>query len=317
MEMGIDRLAAGAGGVYWDRVQKKNRAECKMPEHTPEDAKRAEELREHLDGVTLTMSPESEEFTARLAERKEAEREQQLRFERENDPLRMQDPFSRIGTQFATISKALQNMGYYDDPSDEEVLETETLLANITYGMNNLCGNLRVESEDRSQELSSYAARFELESSTAALRQFADKYLPEQMRESFQSLVDKYYEHNSKALEGYRSSKEIMSELQARIYDRTENARVVGPSEAEQMNHLYGKVKVKDEEMNSAVNDWRACFRELSEGKQPVKDTMGRIREILNRLASGNSNNKRFLQYVNDWNTFPIENAKLYWSALV
>ena len=108
-----------------------------------------------------------------------------------------------------------------------------------------------------------------------------------------------------------------MSELQARIYDRTENARVIGPSEAEQMKHLYGKVKVKDEEINSAVNDWRACFRDLSEGNQSVKDVMGKIQGILNRLASGNSKNKMFLQYVNEWNIFPIENAKLYWSALV
>lgn len=317
MEMEIDYLKAGTGGVYWDRIQKKNRAEYKAPDNSSEDEKSAEEVREQLTGVTLTMSPESEEFTARLAERKAAERAQQLRFQQENNPLQMQNPFDRIGTQFATISKALSNMGYYDNLSDEEILKTETLLANITYGMNNLCGNLRVESDDQFQELSSYAARFELESSTAALRQFANKYLPEHMQERFQGLVDKYYEHNSKALEGYRSNKEIMSELQARIYDRTESARVIGPSEVEQMNHLYGKVKVKDEEINSAVNDWRACFRDLSEGKQPVKDVMGKIQGILNRLASGNSKNKRFLQYVNEWNAFPIENAKLYWSALV
>ena len=317
MEMRIDYLAAGTGGVYWDRVQKKNRAEYMSPDNSSEDVKSAGEVREQLTGVTLTMSPESEEFTARLAERKALERAQQLRVQQENDPLQMQNPFDRIGTQFATISKALTNMGYYDNLSDEEVLETETLLANITYGMNNLCGNLRVENDDQLQELSSYAARFELESSTAALRQFANKYLPEHMQERFQGLVDKYYEHNSKALEGYRSNKEIMSELQARIYDRTENARVIGPSEAEQMKHLYGKVKVKDEEINSAVNDWRACFRDLSEGNQSVKDVMGRIQGILNRLASGNSKNKMFLQYVNEWNIFPIENAKLYWSALV
>ena len=87
--------------------------------------------------------------------------------------------------------------------------------------------------------------------------------------------------------------------------------------EAEQMKHLYGKVKVKDEEINSAVNDWRACFRDLSEGNQSVKDVMGRIQGILNRVASGNSKNKMFLQYVNEWNIIPIENAKLYWSALV
>ena len=81
MEIGIDYLAAGTGGVYWDRVQKKNRAEYMSPDNSSEDVKSAGEVREQLTGVTLTMSPESEEFTARLAERKALERAQQLRFQ--------------------------------------------------------------------------------------------------------------------------------------------------------------------------------------------------------------------------------------------
>ena len=315
MGMEIDYLQAGAGGAYWERMLMKNSAERTMPGHTPEEAGMAEKVREKLSGVTITMSPESTEFMKRLEAGKE-EKVQQARFERENSPLLMQDPFNRIGTQFSTISKALSEMGYYDNLSDEEVLETDKLLANITYGMNNICGNFRVETETRAPELSSYAAKFELESSTAALRQFADKYLPEHMRETFQNLVDKYYEHNSKALEGYRSTREIMDELQADTYDNTASSRVVPMSEEEKMTHLAGKVRTEDEDVNSALKEWRTYFKMFAQAEHPVDDVMAKLRESLNKLASGNSENKRFVQFVGNRNAFAIENARLYWSAL-
>lgn len=316
MGIGIDYLQAGAGGAYLERMQMRSSAERTMSENTPEELRTAEEVREKLSGVTITMSPESAEFMKRLEARKEEERVQQARFQQENSPLVMQDPFSRIGTQFSTISKALSEMGYYDNLSDDEVLETDKLLANITYGMNNICGNFRVESEEFVPELSSYAAKFELESSTAALRRFADKYLPEHMKETFQSLVDKYYEHNSKALEGYRSTREIMDELQANTYDKTASSRVIPMNEEEKMIHLAGKVQVKDEDMNSAIKEWRAYFKMFAQTEQPKDDVLAKLSESLNRLASGNSENKRFVQYITNRNAFPIENAGLYWSAL-
>lgn len=316
MEMGIDYLQAGAGGAYWERMQMQNSADRTMPNNTPEEARMVEEVRETLSGVTITMSPESTEFMKRLEARKEEEKAQQARFERENSPLLMQDPFNRIGTQFSTISKALSEMGYYDNLSDEEVLETDKLLANITYGMNNICGNFRVETETRAPELSSYAAKFELESSTAALRRFADKYLPEHMRETFQNLVDKYYEHNSKALEGYRSTREIMDELQANTYDKTASSRVIPMSEEEKMTQLAGKVKTKDEDVNSAIKEWRTYFKMFAQAEHPADDVIAKLSESLSRLASGNSENKRFVQYIGNRNAFAIENARLYWSAL-
>lgn len=317
MGIEIDYLQAGAGGAYWERMLMKNSVQRTMPGHTPEEAGMAEEVREKLSGVTITMSPESAEYMKRLEARKEEERAQQARFQRENSPLVMQDPFSRIGTQFSTISKALSEMGYYDDLSDEEVLETDKLLANITYGMNSICGNFRVETETRAPELSSYAAKFELESSTAALRQFADKYLPENMRETFQNLVDKYYEHNSMALEGYRSTREIMDELQANTYDKVASSRVIPMSEEEKMTHLAGKVKPEDEDVNSAYKEWRTYFKMFAQADHPEDDVMAKLSESLNRLASGNSENKRFVQFIANRNAFAIENARLYWSALI
>ena len=317
MGIEIDYLTAGAGGAYWERMQKKNRAQYTMSENMTEEVETAEKLQEKLRGVTITMSPESEEYMSELRERKEAEKLRYEQYMQSNNPFTANDPFAQIGTEFSIISNALSQMGFYDHLSDDEVLEVDTLLATITYGMNSIGGTLKIANDDPTTELTSYVARFELESSTAALRQFAKKYLPENMQEDFNTLVDKYYEHNSKALEGYRSSRERLNELQARNYEKTGSQRVVPMAEDEKMIQLSGKVKVNDEDINSAVKGWRESFKIIANSEKSVDDAVAMMRDILNRLASGNSENRRFLEYVDGWNTFAIENAKTYWSALM
>lgn len=154
---------------------------------------------------------------------KESQRAEEERIRQEFSFLfNPENAFDRIGTQFSAISNTLSEMGFYDRLSDDETFQVECLLAEITYGMDSISvgGNLAEENPACGQ-LSSYAARFELESSTAALRQFSEKFVPEDMQET------------------------------------------------------------------------------------------------LNALASGNSKNQSLLQYVSQWNSFSIENARHYWNLLV
>lgn len=321
MGITIDYLAAGCGGVYSQRELARNRAQYVNPELTPEEVEANEadqkRLREILAGVTLTISPEAEEYMAAARERKEEER---LRYEQhmqETNPLTMEDPFSQPGTEFHIISDALNRMGFYDNLSDEEVLEVETILATITYGMNSTVGTAGIVNDDQSTELTSYAARFELESSTAALRRFAEKYLPENMRDDFDTLVDKYYAHNSKALEGYTSSRERSIKAVAHTIETHGSKRVLPVTEDEKLIQLAAKVKVNDEDINNAVKGWTEAFKELANSEKSVDDAIDMMKDILNRLASGNSENKRFIEYIDEWNSFAIENAKTYWTALM
>lgn len=276
----IDYDVAIAGGAYDNRMLQKDRqvfSDVSTPEQRQAADAAAEALREKLKGVSVKMSPEAVEYMDGIRERKESQRAEEERRRQEcSYLLNPENAFDRVGTQFSIISGELSEMEFYDSLSDDETLQVDQLLAGITYGMNSVCGNLKDESPGFEQ-LSSHAARFELESSTAALRQFSEKFVPSEMRERFDNLIDQYYEHNAKALEGYRSSKEFSNELLAGIYDRTASKMV-----------------------------------------RPMReDSITMMQDTLNALASGNSKNPGLIQYVSQWNSFSIENARHYWGLLI
>ncbi|MCM1263229.1 MAG: hypothetical protein NC313_10960 [Butyrivibrio sp.] len=287
---------------------------------TPEERQAAdtavEALKEKLKGVNVTISPESVEFLDGVKERKEAQRAEEERIRQEYGFLNPENAFNRIDTQFGIISDALSGMGFYDNLSDDEALQVDRILSDITSGMNSVCGNVR-EVQPDSEQLSSYAARFELESSTAALRQFSEKFVPEEMREDFSNLIDQYYEHNAKILEGYRSSREISNELLATLYDWTASKRAIPMDEEEKNIQKAGKVKAEESDIANAVESWREQLKMLASGEKSVDDSITMMQDALNALASGNSKNQSLLQYVSKWNSFSLENARQYWSLLI
>lgn len=304
------------GGVYDQRMYRKNLKEHSL---TPsaKDLQSVEDLKEKLKGVTVTISPEAEKYMEGLRERKEAQKAEEERMRQEWDSLfDPDDPFDRVGTYFSVFDDALSEMGFYDNLSDDETLQMECLLGGITYSMNSLFGNLQ-EEEAVCGPLSSHAARFELESSTAALRQFSEKYLSADMRERFDGLIDQYYERNAKGLVGYRSSWERYHEDDAWILDTTASERVIPVSAKEKVIWQLGKVETTEEDYSRAAKSWRSQLKMLADREKSVDDSIAMLQDTLNALASGNSKDKGVLQYVSRWNEFSIENARQYWKLLV
>lgn len=316
--MNINYAEERSGGVYCDRMLQKNRQNYILPPNTEEELKASAEAREKLAGVEVIFSPESIKFMSEVAERKEAARAESERIQQE---LAEQhgglNPFEFTGgaiTQFTVFTRKLDDMGFYRGKSDDEVREMEDLLISMTHGMSGLRGGRILGS---SSELSSCAARFELESSTAALKQFSGKYLPQDMQESFDSLIHQYYDHNSAILKDYKSRKEISDEAQAKIYESTGSERVYPPSEKEKMSHLSGKVKNTKEDIEKAANAWKECLEKLKDKSCSTEEAMSGMNDILRKLASGNSENPLFLKYVDEWNMPVIKNAADYWSKLM
>ncbi len=67
------------------------------------------------------------------------------------------------------------------------------MLKDITSGMESINGLNRNFSTDMSHE----AAKLELISSVNALNYFADKYVPEEMKDSFKEMIKQYESYNS------------------------------------------------------------------------------------------------------------------------
>lgn len=320
--MEIYYLGGRTLGVYWDRIVAKNMEERRkqiIKEPEDEDVQDAEELKKKLEGVYVTLSPEGKEHLANATARKEAAKAEMEKNKTACDFFDFENPFEisgkgNIWSQHGVLTRELEKQGFYKDMSDEKVKELEDLLGDISYGMDSI--NERPSSVFP-KELSSYEAKFELESSTAALRQFSEQFVPASIQASFQELVDQYYEYNSKVLETYISSRERSNESSAKLYERTSSQRVIPIDEEEKMQHLSTKVKRTQEEEDTAAAGWEESFKRLKEGKSSISDFENEIGNILQKYAAGNIENKIFYKYLNQWHDKTIDRAVSYWSKIV
>lgn len=316
--MNINYSEERAGGVYSDRIYQNNRKNYVLPPGTEEDFKASQEAREKMNGVEVSFSPESVEFMSQVAARKEAANAERERIQQEIDQqMEGVNSFEYTGhaiTQFSVFTRKLDEMGFYQGKSDEEVREMEDLLISMTHGMSGLRGGRAYGTKS---DLSSYAARFELESSTAALKQFSEKYLSKDMQQSFHGLIDQYYEHNAAVLKDYKSRKEISDEAQAKLFESVGSKRLYPPSEKERMSHLSGKVKNTEEDIEKAADVWKDCLEKLRNKTYSTEEVMRGMNNILRALASGNSENQLFLKYVDEWNQPVMDHAGSYWSKLM
>lgn len=325
IELRNDYIVGLFGSVTYERQKQNVKKQDLLPaQNKADEAERARELEEKLKGVRVTISPESRVLFERMRKEKNMSGpapESVQDSTRRESVFDRGDPFApkeQWEMQYTVFTKALAEMGFYDDMTDEEVLKTENLLVDITHTMNQLCGYFKCESLDGEKvSVSSYAAKMELESSAAALRQFAEKCLPNEMRARFEKLTEQYYEHNAKALAGYRSAEEIANESEAKLLERTasspERARPV--SESAQVRWAAAKAAVKDEDEKNAIAAWRDCF--LRFGSSLDHDRLTEeMNAVLMRYASGGSSDQKLLTYLEQWNRPIVENAKAYWSAI-
>lgn len=86
--MKIDYTEERTGGIYFERMLRKSQSNYKSPPVTEEQLKASEEARKKIEGVDITMSPESIEFMASVKERKEAAKIERERIEKENSAWR-------------------------------------------------------------------------------------------------------------------------------------------------------------------------------------------------------------------------------------
>lgn len=214
IQSGIYASEPAFEGAYQKRMSQKE-AKAAADKYAS-SATESKSIKDYIgDGATITISPESQAFMAGVAERKAAQREEMERLKEQYSA----NPFAYSGngltlydlesgervptepTQHLVFSKNLYQSGFYDNMSDEEVKQTEDRLKEITSGVESLYG--LTDLERYHSKISHEAARQELLSSISALYDFADKYLPENMRESFKNLIKDYEDYNNAACRIY------------------------------------------------------------------------------------------------------------------
>lgn len=244
-----------------------------------------------------------------------------------------EDPFwSNTGNQWLVFSENLYKNGFYDNMTDDEVKEAETILARITAGMDHLSRtqyDTGIEFSDfyghgANYFMTSNEVIMELESATAALRYFSEKYVGEDQKEGFDDLVDKFYSHNTQVIEGYQSPIESFNKAINRIHTGKYNNSAVDNRYSQGMRKessnigfsIYlGGIAHSEKEKEAYRKGIASLFEEMDSSNSD--EVWKNINEIFLNFSTENSDDKKIRDFITDQTKFTFARMKGYWSELL
>lgn len=306
-----------------DSRKDRTAAEAQRAERTqtPEERKKAhEDMGIHAEKFTVDISPDSQEFMSRVAERKEAQRAEKERLKAENpwSPFDYQGDLSKNEpTQYLVFSKFLYDKGFFRDMDDEQAGKMEDMLKDITSGMDSIRGPLGAGRWDNS--MSHEAARLDLVSSVNALNYFAETYVSEGMRDAFKELIKEYENYNSKLVANHRNSMDLYSESMKSISAPNAAGVSAGVRQAQDRTKAYqqiGRVTHTQQEEEGLKEDYQALFDKLMKKEDNARNIFDSLQNLLVNYASGGSKNTMVLDLLNANNAGSFNRMFQYWSAM-
>ena len=284
------------------------------------------------EGATVTISTESQEFMAGVAERKAAQ-------QAERDKLMEQyssNPFANSGncmtlvnletgekvnpepSQWQVFNDSLRKSGYYDNMSEEEIKKTEDMLKSITYRVDSI--HDLTDFDRHLSDLSHEAAKLEFLSSISALNYFADTYLSGDARDSFKSLIKDYEEYNSASVAKHENWSDLYADSMKNIGapNATGVKEAVRQSqERTKASQEIGRVTHTEEDEAKLYQDYQALFNKLASGEGNINSIFDDLKNTLIGYASGGSKNSAVSELLQSQNANSFNNILHYWSQLL
>lgn len=248
------------------------------------------------------------------------------------------------GAQHLVFSEKLQEMGFFDGMSDEEKGQFQSLLQEITTVMNYVNQNTGTFINDGASGSRLYCyegklitmpeydeafyntysdeAKLELESATAALQAFSQKYLSGEKQEDFESLIQDFHTYNSEYLKTYQSFEEKMvtgsaSMSAAGVASNWEAISDMVPKETKDyLNGIGGIVHTK-EETDDYLKNISNLFKLLNQSGSNVVEIWGKIEENYSDYSTNKTNNTNFKDYILNRSEDVFDHMKSYWSKLL
>lgn len=260
---------------------------------------------------------------------KNALQQKELMKNDENDSF-----WSNTGNQWLVLSENLYKNGFYTDMSDEEVKQVETTLAKITAGMDHLSRTLYqtgIEFSDYYGHGSNFfmdsnEVSLELESATAALKCFSDKYVDVERQGEFNELINQFYKHNTEIANGYQSPVESFNKAVNAIHNgQYVKSSVNNPYNQSMKNSssgidacIYlGGVTHSVAEKKEYTEKIAQLFEKLSTNTDGEDSVWKQIEDIFVGYATKDSDDQSVRSYVLEQSKHTIGRIKGYWDELL
>lgn len=234
------------------------------------------------------------------------------------------------GNQWKIFSQYLYENGMYDGMTDEEVDGMEETLARITAGMDavsrwqyntGMCFS-NYTSGDR--VMRNEEALMELESSTEALRYFAEKYVSSDKQEAFGKLIDLYHAHNEEITRDYEHPFEGVErgirDVQSGMYgDSALYTEKIGRKVSE--DHKFVVMRARILKTQEQKDRFRADVAQMFQNY--VKNTAGgnsfweQLKEMYAGYATDGSQDEDFRDYTLNEAADTFDRMQKYWNRLL
>ena len=232
--------------------------------------------------------------------------------------------WNNTGDQWMTFSDALRSGGFYDNMSDDQVGEVEGLLEQITSGMDRLSKsqyNTGIDFGSLNDSggkffMSSAEVTVALESSTAALRYMSEKFIPDELKEDFNGLIDMYRKHNEEILSEYNNPVESFNKVVANINKMGSSMVAEKPVGEYKYTVMLGNIDKTEDEKKDFREQIADIFKRYGL-KGDFTTTLDMIKKQFEDYASGNSEDKGFRQYVCDEASGVFDDMQKYWGSLM
>ncbi len=310
---GTTELFTGAYNKRVEQNKSKAAAQAQRAERKDTGAMTAREVL----GTSVEISEESKAFMAGVAESKAAQIAE-MEAARAAEGGNAFNGTGDFRQQYLVLSENLYRNGFYDNLSDDEVRDMEQMLKDITSGMDSINGSGL--NRNFSTEMSHEAAKLELFSSVNALNYFADKYVPEGMRDSFKALIKQYESYNSEKVAAHKNIYDLRDESMANIPAPNAvnvSASVKKTQEDTKASAEIGRVKHTKEQEQKNRDEYQALFDSLMQKRDSVSNIFRSLQDALVGYASGGSKNSNVLEMLKSRNLAAIHNMSDYWSRLL
>lgn len=271
-------------------------------------------------GFVVTMSDEAKEFLQSDAARIKMEQDTAQLLA--NSVANSDEPFSiRPRDQWSVFSEYLYKNGYFDNMSDDELQDMESMLMQITDGLDSLSMAGADWFSGVTEQLDSGEAKLELASSTAALLYFNKHFVSDDLKEGFKALIDEYYAHNAQTVSGYKSIDERFNEALAKVSEKLESRCGYMKPPIYNENNLalrkyLGGASYAEEQETQITALYTDLFTSVYDAES-LENALSKATKALVSYESGGSEEQSVTDYVKNRAADTFERIGSYWSALL
>lgn len=272
-----------------------------------------------LENVNITISQESLDYLKQIDEWKKSYVPA--------EPIADFNVFhhsSSIKNQYIPFSEYLYKNNFYDELSDEEVLNTEETLKQITEGMHSLY--VTYEHSNHSMISSRNIVELEMVSSVNALNYFADVYIvSEEIRNGFKDLIKQYVEYNSATIKTYsgfddradKAEHETRKQYGYSSFTPNPTEDVLKIQNGIRASAAVGGVSHTAEEREQSIKDYERIFEQLKCRQFETGGAYSALQDVYVSYSSGGNRTQIVEDFLKERSDSNLKRMMSYWDRLL